>query len=285
MDPSRVTVPVIGVPVDAITMPAALACVLRWIQARRGRYVCLCNAHMAVTAARDPDFTSVLAAADLVLPDGAPIAWMMRRAGHPGQQRVSGPDLMWNALEALAACGGSVYFYGGDAVSLARLELRLRADLPALRIAGSCSPPFRPLSDEEQDEAIATLNACRPDVVFISLGCPKQERWMAAHAGRIDAVLIGVGAAFDYLSGCRRRAPHWMQRSGLEWLYRLGAEPRRLWRRYLVTNTLFVVRAAGQWLQLRRTLRAAATPPPGPSPAVVDMAVAAIDAADPPIGR
>jgi len=206
--------------------------------------VCICNVHSVVTASRDAAFGRVVNEADMSTPDGAPVAWVLRRLGHIGQQRINGPDLMWRYCEQAEARGEPVFFYGGTEETLAQLKLKLLTAFPALTVAGSISPPFRALTPDEDTAIVEQINASGAGVVFVSLGCPKQELWMAAHRGRIHAVMIGVGAAFDYHAGTIKRAPKWMQDCGLEWFHRLVSEPRRLWKRYLVTNTLFVLGAA-----------------------------------------
>jgi N-acetylglucosaminyldiphosphoundecaprenol N-acetyl-beta-D-mannosaminyltransferase len=237
---------VLGAPIDALTWDEALARLAGWAQAHESRVVCICNAHSVVTASRDARFAQVLAEADLCTPDGAPVAWMLRQLGHPAQQRINGPDLMWRYCAQAACRGGSIFLYGGSPQTLGLLQQRLRAAFPGLVIAGAISPPFRSLSADEDAEIVATINRSGAGLVWVGLGCPKQEQWMADHRNRVRAVMVGVGAAFDYHAGTVRRAPAWMQRAGLEWLHRLGSEPRRLWRRYLVTNTLFVLGAARQ---------------------------------------
>lgn len=176
----------------------------------------------------------------MVTPDGAPVAWMMRRQGVTSQQRINGPDLMWRYCEQAAQRGEAIYLYGGTGETLVLLQRRLCEAFPGLVIAGAVSPPFRPPAPDELARDVAAINASGAGTVWVSLGCPKQEQWMAAQRGQVRAVMIGVGAAFDYHAGTLRRAPPWMQRSGLEWLHRLASEPRRLWRRYLVTNSLFI---------------------------------------------
>ena len=239
---------VIGAPVDVLGWDDAVARIAAWAGQRVSRVVCICNVHSVVTARQDPAFAAALAQADLATPDGAPVAWMLRRLGHAGQARINGPDLMWRCCADAATRGTPVYLYGSTEEVLARLQQRLRAAFPALRIAGAASPPFRTLSADEDAAAVAAINASGAGVVWVSLGCPKQELWMHAHRGRVHAVMVGVGAAFDYHAGTTPRAPLWMQQAGLEWLHRLASEPRRLGRRYLVTNTLFIVAAARQLL-------------------------------------
>jgi len=199
-----------------------------------------------VTAGQDAAFGEVVANADMATPDGAPVAWMLRKLGFPTQQRINGPDLMWKYCAAAAGRDEPIFLYGNSTETLAELQNRLLVAFPALKVVGAYSPPFRPLTDEEDAHIVEVINDSGAGVVFVSLGCPKQEKWMAAHRGRINAVMIGVGAAFDYHAGTITRAPLWMQRAGLEWLHRLASEPGRLWKRYLVTNTLFVLGAARQ---------------------------------------
>jgi N-acetylglucosaminyldiphosphoundecaprenol N-acetyl-beta-D-mannosaminyltransferase len=242
----RTTASVIGVPVDALHWEEALGRIALWSAAGESRYVCICNVHSIVTASCDSAFGRVVSQADMVAPDGAPVAWMLRRFGFMAQARINGPDLMWRYCERACESGESVYLYGGKPETVARLQERLQTQFPGLRIAGAYSPPFRPLTEAEDAAVVDQINRSGAGVVWVSLGCPKQELWMAEHRSRIQAVMVGVGAAFDYHAGTLRRAPVWMQHSGLEWLYRLVSEPRRLWRRYLVTNTLFVVRAVKQ---------------------------------------
>lgn len=242
----RILVPVLGAPVDALTWKTALSRIEKWAAARQSRCVCICNVHSVVTAGRDADFGRVLAAADMATPDGAPVAWMIQRMGYAGQMRINGPDLMWKYCEQAARRRESIFLYGGSEETLAILSARLHAAFPGLQIAGAISPPFRELTPAEDAADVERINASGAGTLWVGLGCPKQEKWMAAHRGRINAVMIGVGAAFDYHAGTVKRAPLWMQRNGLEWLHRLCSEPGRLWKRYFVTNTLFVLGAVRQ---------------------------------------
>lgn len=227
--------------IDALTWEETLGQITQWAAARESRYVCICNVHSVVTTTNDVEFKIAVNNADMATPDGAPIAWALRRLGHPAQERINGPDLMMKYLAEAERLGQSVFFYGSTESTLTRLRVALNGQFPSLRIAGMHSPPFRPLSREEDDRTVDMINASGANVVFVGLGCPKQEKWMAEHRGRVRAVMVGVGAAFDYHAGVVKRAPLWWQRNGLEWLYRLGSEPRRLFKRYMVTNTLFVV--------------------------------------------
>jgi N-acetylglucosaminyldiphosphoundecaprenol N-acetyl-beta-D-mannosaminyltransferase len=248
----RKTVSVLGAPIDATSWDTALQRIAAWSALRESRYVCICNAHSVVTTRQDAAFAQAVAQADMATPDGAPVAWLMRKLGFKDQQRINGPDLMWRYCEQAAQRGESVFLYGGTPGTLSILQAVKSRTFPGLVVAGAYSPPFRALTAEEDAADVARINASGAGTVWVSLGCPKQELWMAAHRGRINAVMIGVGAAFDYHAGTIKRAPLWMQNNSLEWLHRLASEPRRLWRRYLVTNTLFVVGAAQQLLVKKR---------------------------------
>jgi N-acetylglucosaminyldiphosphoundecaprenol N-acetyl-beta-D-mannosaminyltransferase len=233
--------------VDAGEMDGFVARVFAWAERRESRYICTTNVHSAVLADRDAQYREVINRADGNTPDGWPIAWAMRQLGHTDQSRVTGPDLMWKIVERAALTGERLYLYGGAPETLSALEERLGKAFPGVQIAGSFSPPFRALTPEEDEAVTAAINASGASIVFVGLGCPKQEAWMAAHRGRVRAVMIGVGAAFDFHSGRVRRAPLWAQRHGLEWLHRLCQEPRRLGPRYLQTNSLFLWRIAGSY--------------------------------------
>ncbi|WP_235917338.1 WecB/TagA/CpsF family glycosyltransferase [Hymenobacter busanensis] len=224
------------------TGPAAafVDTVLQLGAARSSAYVCFANVHMLVEAHRQPAFGQVVNAAAVVAPDGSPVAAAVRWFGGPRQERVAGMDALPLLLQEAARRGQSVYFYGTTPEVLAALTARAQAEQPALRIVGSYSPPFRPLTPAEDEAIVASINAADPDLLFVALGCPRQEQWMAAHQGRIRACMLGVGQAFLTYAGLERRLPVWARRLWLEWAYRLWLEPRRLWRRYLLTNSRFV---------------------------------------------
>lgn len=246
--PTRQRELVLGALIDVATWGGALSQLGTWAANRESRYVCICNVHSVVTASRDEGFGRVVREADLATPDGAPVAWILRRMGHAGQERINGPDLMWLYCEYAQSCAEPIFLYGGKETTLATLKAKLLAAFPSLKIAGSISPPFRALTPEEDAIIVEQINASGARVVFVSLGCPKQEFWMSEHRGRIGAVMIGVGAAFDYHAGTIKRAPKWMQDNGLEWFFRLMSEPRRLWWRYFFSNTLFMFGAVKQLL-------------------------------------
>jgi N-acetylglucosaminyldiphosphoundecaprenol N-acetyl-beta-D-mannosaminyltransferase len=244
---ARKTGQVLGAQIDVVTWEGALDRLLGWGRTRDSRYVTICNVHVVVSASRDPAYREIINASDMATPDGAPVAWMLRRQGFANQPRISGPDVMWALCERAAQENLPIYCYGSTDATLGLLEVRLRAAFPALKMAME-SPPFRALTAEEDAAAVKRINDSGAGIVFVGLGCPKQERWMAEHRGRVNAVMIGVGAAFDFHAGTVQRAPAWMRDNGLEWLHRLVSEPGRLWKRYLVTNTLFIAGAARQLL-------------------------------------
>lgn len=233
------TVDVFDVPIAPIDLEGAVETIDAWIERGERAYACLVNVHLVETARRSTDVRTALRGAALNLPDGAPVAWLARRLSRSRVQRVTGSDL----FAALCAAGRRRHFFlGSTPETLERLVEAVRRDFPDACICGVESPPFRPLSGRESAELAERVNQASADIVWVGLGAPRQELWMRANRERLRApVLIGVGAVFDFASGTKRRAPRWLRRAGLEWAYRLGAEPRRLWRRYLVTNTSFVV--------------------------------------------
>ncbi len=243
---TRRTQPVLGVPIDSVSFSGAQDRVLAWGHCRESRFVVLANVHVVVTASRDPEFGAVVAAADMATPDGAPVAWLLGKLVSAAQDRVNGPDLTWALLGLCEREQLPVYFFGSSRETLVRLAEHITAAFPALPVAGFEAPPFRPLTEQEDADVVERINASGAGLVFVGLGCPKQECWMHAHRGRVNAVMLGVGAAFDFHAGTVSRAPAWMRDHGLEWLHRLISEPGRLWKRYLVTNTLFVIGAIRQ---------------------------------------
>ena len=244
---------ILGSYVNAMSWESAIKVIRGWALQRQSRYVCICNVHSIVTAYKDAEFKLALDQADLVTPDGMPVSWVLRKLGFAGQQRINGPDLMLKYCEFINGSSQSIYLYGSARDTIAKLRQSLTTAFPSLRIAGMYSPPFRMLAEKENSAVVEQINASGASVVFVSLGCPKQEIWMATNRGKINAVMIGVGAAFDYHAGTIKRAPLWMQRAGLEWLYRLAQEPRRLWRRYLVTNSIFICKVILPILLGKRT--------------------------------
>jgi len=232
---------VLGVPIDAASWSEAVNAIFGWALRRESRTVCICDVHSVVMARRNHAHANAIGAADMVTPDGAPVAWLLRRKGHRGQTRISGPDLMWNCCRMASELGTEVFLYGGTPSTLRSLEQRLRRELRGIKIVGALSPPFRSLSVAEDAVHVETINRSGARIVWVGLGCPKQEAWMQEHRDRVRAVMVGVGAAFDFHAGVVKRAPPWMQRNGLEWLHRILQNPRRLAMRYLVANTMFVI--------------------------------------------
>jgi exopolysaccharide biosynthesis WecB/TagA/CpsF family protein len=241
---------ILGVGVSAVDMAMTLRAIEGWIARREPHYICVTTVHGVMESQRDENLRRIHNAAGLVTPDGMPLVWLSRLMGFRHVERVYGPDLMLALCERSTAKGYRQFFYGGGPGVAEKLAVRLQSRFPGLKVAGTCSPPFRPLTAEEDRAVVERINAAQPDIVWVGISTPKQERWMAEHVGRLSApVLVGVGAAFDFQAGLKRQAPRWMQKSGLEWLFRLLMEPRRLWRRYLLNNPWFL------WLILRQALR------------------------------
>ena len=245
-------VDVLGVHVSPVNIGSAVAQIAQWIERRQSNYVTVTPAHAVMDAYHDPELRRIFNASGMTTPDGMAIVWLLRLRGYSNVARVYGPDLMLETCRAGLAPGYRHFLYGGDKRVADALAGNLCARFPGLQIAGTHTPPFRDLTTEEDNTTVEAINAARPDIVWVGLSTPKQERWMAAHLGRVTApVMIGVGAAFDFLSGRKPQAPRWMQRSGLEWLFRLATEPRRLWPRYR-QYPAFVFLAMLQLLGLRR---------------------------------
>ncbi|MBI5068461.1 MAG: WecB/TagA/CpsF family glycosyltransferase [Deltaproteobacteria bacterium] len=238
---------VVSIDVAVTDLESSADLLLAWSAEARGRYVCAVNVHMTMEAHDSADFRQVVAGSALAVPDGAPIVWALRLLGHRRATRVFGPDLMEALLHRAALRGVPVGLYGGTDGSLATFTAAAARRWPGLRVAVAIAPPFRPLGPEEDAEVVARIAASGARLLFVGLGCPKQERWMAEHAPRLPCLMVGVGQAFDLLAGVTRRPPEWMHRAGLGWLHRLAHEPRRLWRRYLWNNPRFVALLALQW--------------------------------------
>ena len=234
-------VDVLGVRVSAINMPQALDTIDEWITTGARRYVCVTGVHGVMESRRDSQLQEIHNRAGLVTPDGMPLVWWTKSSGWTHTRRVYGPDLLLACCDRSIATGYRHFFYGGEAGVADLLARRLSARFPGLAIAGTYTPPFRPLTKTEDADVVQRINESCADIVWVGLGTPKQEYWMAEHLNRIDApVMIGVGAAFDIHAGLKKQAPLWMQQSGLEWSFRLATEPRRLWKRYFYNNPAFV---------------------------------------------
>jgi N-acetylglucosaminyldiphosphoundecaprenol N-acetyl-beta-D-mannosaminyltransferase len=240
---------IVGMRTDATSYADATERILAWAAAGESRYVCVSTVHMTMETYDSAAYRSVVNSADLVTPDGMPMVWALRLFGVPEASRVYGPTLTLHVLERAAATGVPVGFYGATAEVLAGLTDACLRRFPTLDIVYTCAPPFRPLTVEEDAAVVSEINRSGARVLFVGLGCPKQERWMASHKGSVQAPMLGVGAAFDFLAGVKPQAPRWMQDVGLEWLFRLGKEPRRLWHRYAYHNPRFVALLAAQYVK------------------------------------
>ena len=243
---------ILGVNVSAINMDMALDTIDRWIAGRHQAYVCVTGVHGVIECQSDPQLRRIHNQAGLVTPDGMPLVWVSRLKSRRHVDRVYGPDLMSDVCTASPAKGYRHFLYGGAPGRPEQLAERLRTKYPGIQIVGCHSPPFRPLTPDEDEAIVKQINESGADIVWVGLSTPKQEYWMAAHLGRLEApVMIGVGAAIDFLAGLKAQAPRWIQRSGLEWFYRLVTEPRRLWRRYFKIVPLFLFYMALDFSGLR----------------------------------
>jgi N-acetylglucosaminyldiphosphoundecaprenol N-acetyl-beta-D-mannosaminyltransferase len=245
--------PVLGVRIEALQIADVVAQMEEWIRNRDGSHsIAATSMHGIVEAQRDPTFKETLNSTDLVVPDGMPLVWLGRRAGCRLPRRVYGPDLILAFCEQTAGRGYRHFFYGGEPGVPERLAESLKRRFPPMEVCGTFSPPFRSLNEGEDREIGNMISRAAPDVLWVGLGTPKQERWMRGHRDRLNVpVFVSVGAAFDFLSGRRSQAPSWMREYGLEWLFRLVQEPRRLWRRYLVDGLRFVAYLALDGLKLK----------------------------------
>jgi len=243
---------ILGVRVAASDYAHARRLILSWARRCQSRSVCFATVHSLMEAHDSPAFRQSLNAADLLLPDGMPLVWGLHLLGLPGASRVYGPDLTLFVLEAAARRRIPVGFYGSAPDVLRRLLQVLARRCPGLVVAYACSPPFRPPTPEEDEAVVRNIRLSGARILFVGLGCPRQESWMTQHRGRLPCVMLGVGAAFDFLSGAKPQAPRWMMRCGLEWLFRLLTEPRRLWKRYLKHNPRFLFHFSLQLLGFRR---------------------------------
>ncbi|MBZ5568024.1 MAG: WecB/TagA/CpsF family glycosyltransferase [Acidobacteriia bacterium] len=257
--PSHDSFQVLGVRVDAVQIPSVLQQMQEWASAwrsgceRRCHYIAVTNIHGITEAQRDEEFKLVLNTSELCVPDGTPLVWIGRQRGFALSRRVYGPELMIEVCRRDGTRDLTHFFYGGAPGVADELAIALARCFPGLRVVGTYSPPFRPLTPAEDQQVVDTINRTAPDVVWVGLGCPKQERWMYEHRTRLAVpILIGVGQAFDIHSGKLRQAPSWMRDHGLEWLFRLCLEPRRLWRRYLVNIVRFLYYLSLESLGLKR---------------------------------
>lgn len=249
--PPRVNV--LGVGISATAMDNVVAIIQDWIEKEQRHYISVCNVHMVMECRRDPLLRKIINKSGLTIPDGIPLAWLCCFNGHDDAARICGPDLMLALCEYSVARGGRHFFYGGAPGVAHDLSTQLKYRYPGLQVAGTYSPPFRLVGAAEESNVIEEINAASPDIIWVGLGTPKQDFWVAKHRPLLNAsVLIPVGAAFDFHTGNIKRAPTWMQHYGLEWLFRLKQEPRRLAHRYLIYNTLFMFYTFMQLTGIRR---------------------------------
>lgn len=233
---------VLGVFVDALSWQIVLTNLITWGSSRQSRYVCQCNVDVIVKTTQNEYYRNILNSADLVNPDGMPIVWALRKKGFKNQERISGPDLMLRMCQLSEEEHIPVFFYGSKPETLEKIKNNIRLQFNNLEIAGTYSPPFHNLSIENNNEIINLISSSGAGIVFVGLGCPKQEIWMFQNRNKINAVMIGVGAAFDFYAGTVKRAPIWIQKIGMEWFFRLIIEPKRLWKRYFIGNKRFILK-------------------------------------------
>lgn len=231
---------IMGVNVAAINMDWLLQYTNQNIQDLSGDYMCVSNVHTTVTSYENPDYLAIQNGGIMAIPDGGPLSSIGRKRGYYGMERTTGPSYMREILNISAEKGYRHYFYGSTSKTLEKLYQFLEKNYPGVQIAGMYSPPFGSMTEDEDRRTIEKINETNPDFVWIGLGAPKQEKWMAEHYGKVNGFMVGVGAGFDYFAGNINRAPEWMQNHNLEWVYRLMQDPKRLFKRYLSTNIKFI---------------------------------------------
>jgi len=232
---------ILKIRVDITSSKKVIKQIFHWIGAEtKGKYICVSNVHMCMEAFDDSAFCNVVNNADLVVPDGKPLVWAQKFSGHKNAAQVRGPELFIKLCEDAQNRAIPIGLYGGSKKSLVRLMEKLEIRFPSLDITFADSPPFRELTVEEENRYIKEINSSAVKILFVGIGCPKQEKWMAKHKKNLNCVMIGVGAAFDFFSGEKKHAPVWMQKIGMEWFFRLISDPKRLWKRYLKHNPRFV---------------------------------------------
>ena len=241
VDKGRIpTCNIMGVNIAAINMEWLVQYLKKNLSEIKGDYICVSNVHTTVTSYEDAAYCAIQNGGLMAIPDGGPLSTVGRKRGHKNMERTTGPSLMGEIFEISAEKGYRHYFFGSKEETLEVLYQKLTENYPGIQIAGMYSPPFRPLTEEEDKVVIERINETKPDFVWVGLGAPKQEKWMAAHQGKIDGLMLGVGARFDYYAENIKRAPMWMQKYNLEWVYRLVQDPKRLFKRYWSTNTKFI---------------------------------------------
>ncbi len=241
---------VLGVRISVTNMCEAIEIIQRWIESSERHYACLAAVHGVMECQKDESLKQVFNQSGLTLPDGMPLVWAGRQKGFSAMGRVYGPDLMLELSEVSVGKGYSHFLCGGKEGIAERLKLELEKRFPGIRIAGTYTPPFRQLDKHEEEELISRVATLKPDIFWVGISTPKQEKFMAEYISRLNTrVMLGVGAAFDFHTGAVKEAPAWMKRTGLQWLFRLCQEPKRLWRRYLFNNPLFVYKYIKQLLK------------------------------------
>ncbi|NEP20165.1 MAG: WecB/TagA/CpsF family glycosyltransferase [Leptolyngbya sp. SIO4C1] len=249
---------VVSSPVTALIFEQQIEIMLEWAKKRLSKVVCVANVHMLMEAHWHADLKSILETADMVTPDGMPLVWMMRLLGAKAQDRVAGLDIFHAVCHKAALEGVTIYLIGSTSEVLDEMKARLQKEFPKLEVAGIAPLPFRPLTEAEDEALMRDINESGAGFAMVSLGCPKQEKWMAQHRGSLNAVMIGLGGAFPVYAGLHKRAPKWIRDMGFEWLYRLLQEPKRLWKRYGTTIPPFIILAMQQLMmrnRLQRSLR------------------------------
>jgi N-acetylglucosaminyldiphosphoundecaprenol N-acetyl-beta-D-mannosaminyltransferase len=247
---------VIEMEVNVTNLFRSLNQVTQLTKLNQGAYICVSNVHMCIEAFDSKSFGDVLNNADLVIPDGKPLSWAQKLLGHKEAEQVRGQDIMYALCELSADKGLKLGFYGGSSNELLeRVKIQLIEYYPEIVIEYAFSPPFRPLTAEEDVEVVNAINTAEIDILFVGIGCPKQERWMAEHKNQLKCVMLGVGAAYDFIAGEKKHAPRWVQEIGMEWLFRLCSEPKRLWRRYFITNPRFIWHFGKQLLKSKLAKR------------------------------
>lgn len=231
---------ILGVNIAAINMPWLVKHLNQYRKELSGKYICVSNVHTTVMSYEDEAYRAVQNGAYLAIPDGKPLSVVCKKRGHKNAGRTTGPDLMRELFLVSSKEGYRHYFYGATQETLDLLRKKLLETYPGIEIAGMYAPPFRPLTLEEDEQVIRAINEAGADFVWIGIGAPKQENFMAEHAGKVKGLMLGVGAGFDYHAGNIKRAPMWMQKMSLEWLYRLMQDPKRLFKRYMKTNLKFI---------------------------------------------
>lgn len=234
------TVNILGVNIAAIDMEWLIRFTKENFDKLRGDYICVSNVYTTVTSYEDDEYRAVQNGGILAIPDGGPLSTEGRKRGAKKMSRTTGPSYMGEILKISAEHDWKHYFYGSTEETLSKLRIELEKSYPGLSIVGMYSPPFRPMTEEENEEILVAMNTVPFDFLWVGLGAPKQEKWMADHQGMVNGLMVGVGAAFDYYAGNIKRAPGWMQKSNLEWLYRLIQDPKRLMKRYALTNMKFI---------------------------------------------